>query len=108
MQSFISETLIDILKTTQSFDNVCFVLPSQRAGIFVKQELKNHITAGFLPKIINIEQFVSEVSEVKKVDSIQLLFHLYSIYKTSTKNPETFENFEITKLFIFNYQRNKS
>ncbi len=93
MQSFISETLIEILKTTQSFGNVCFVFPSQRAGVFVKQELKNHISTGFLPEIINIEQFVSEVSEVRKVDAIQLLFHLYTIYKKSTKTPETFDVF---------------
>ncbi|MCH3881189.1 MULTISPECIES: PD-(D/E)XK nuclease family protein [Tenacibaculum] len=93
MQTFISETLLQILKTTQSFDNVCFVLPSQRAGVFVKQELKNHISAGFLPEILNIEQFVSEVSEIKKIDSVQLLFHLYGIYKQEEQEPVTFDVF---------------
>ena len=38
MQSFISETINDILKTTTSFENVVFVLPTQRAKVFVKQE----------------------------------------------------------------------
>ena len=93
MQTFISETLSAILKTTQSFNDVVFVLPSQRAGIFVKQELKSNITKGFLPQILNIEQFVGQVSEIKKTDSIQLLFHLYSIYKEEEKNPETFDVF---------------
>ena len=51
MHSFISETIDTILKTTKSFENVVFVLPSQRAGVFVKQTLKDKIKAGFLPEI---------------------------------------------------------
>ena len=93
MQSFISETLDDILKTTSSFENVVFVLPSQRAGVFVKQSLKDKISTGFLPQILNIEQFVSEISEIKKVDAVQLLFHFYSIYKELEVNPDSFDVF---------------
>ena len=93
MESFISETLNDILKTTKSFENVVFILPSQRAGVFVKQQLKDKISAGFLPKILNIEQFIEEVSEVKKADSIQLLFHFYTIYKEQQPNPDSFDVF---------------
>ena len=62
MQSFISETIETILKTTESFENVVFVLPSQRAGVFVKQTLKDKISAGFLPEIQNIGGFIEEVS----------------------------------------------
>ena len=36
MQSFISETLDSILKTTKSFENAVFILPSQRAKVFLK------------------------------------------------------------------------
>ena len=93
MESFISETLSNILKTTQSFENAVFILPSQRAGVFVKQHLKNKITTGFLPEIINIEQFVEQVSGIKKIDSVQLLFHFYTIYKTEEKNADTFDVF---------------
>lgn len=93
MQSFISETLDDILKTTSSFENVVFVLPSQRAGVFVKQSLKDKISTGFLPQILNIEQFVSEISEIKKTDAVQLLFHFYAIYKELEPNPDSFDVF---------------
>ncbi len=93
MQSFISETLEDILQTTKSFENVVFILPSQRAGVFVKQTLKNKILAGFLPEILNIGDFVEEISEINKVDSVQLLFHFYTIYKEIEKNPDTFDVF---------------
>ena len=93
MQSFISETLDDILKTTKLFDNVVFVLPSQRAKIFVKQEFKNKISVGFLPEMLNIEQFIHQVSGIHKADSIQLLFHFYGIYKGLEKNPDSFDVF---------------
>ncbi|TYP99685.1 PD-(D/E)XK nuclease superfamily protein [Tenacibaculum adriaticum] len=93
MQTFISETVQDILKKTTTFDNVVFVLPSQRAGVFVKQTLKDQISTGFLPEIINIEQFVERVSEIKKVDAVQLLFHFYTIYKSHEVTPDTFDRF---------------
>lgn len=105
MQSFISETLNDILKTTKSFENVVFILPSQRAKVFVKQEFKDKISVGFLPEMLNIEQFIQQISGVHKVDNIQLLFHFYSIYKSIEKKPDSFDVFAswaITVLQDFN------
>ncbi|GFD71659.1 hypothetical protein KUL113_10790 [Tenacibaculum sp. KUL113] len=93
MQSFISETLDTILQNTKSFENVVFILPSQRAGVFVKETFKNKISAGFLPEIINIGDFVEEISEMKKVDSVQLLFHFYTIYKKQEETPDSFDVF---------------
>ena len=79
MKSFISDTLDDILLTTKSFENVIFVLPSQRAKVFVKQTFKDKISVGFLPEMLNIEQFIQQISGVQKADNIQLLFHFYTI-----------------------------
>jgi ATP-dependent helicase/nuclease subunit B len=93
MQSFISETLDSILKTTKSFEDVLFILPSQRAKVFLKQTLKDKISVGFLPETINIEQFVQQVSGIEKADSIQLLFHFYTIYKSQEKDPDSFDTF---------------
>ncbi|WP_408038609.1 PD-(D/E)XK nuclease family protein [Tenacibaculum amylolyticum] len=93
MQTFIQETIQDILKTTQSFENVTFVLPSNRAGVFVKQALKNERVTGFLPEILNIEEFTEKVSGIRKVDSIQLLFYFYKIYKELEQKPDTFDVF---------------
>ena len=93
MQSFISETLDDILKTTKTFENVVFVLPSQRAGVFVKHRLKDKISSGFLPKIINIEQFIEQVSGIKKIDAVQLLFHFYTVYKKQEVEADPFDVF---------------
>ena len=93
MQSFISQTLDHILKTTTSFEDVIFILPSQRAKVFVKQALKDKIEGGFLPEILNIEQFISRVSGLQKADSIQLLFHFYTLYKSLEKAPVSFDIF---------------
>ncbi|CAM1350476.1 PD-(D/E)XK nuclease family protein [Tenacibaculum insulae] len=93
MNSFISETLDDILQTTKSFEDVVFILPSQRAGVFVKQIFKNKILAGFLPEVLNIGDFVEEIAEINKADSVQLLFHFYTIYKQIEEKPDTFDVF---------------
>lgn len=105
MESFITETLDLVLKNTKSFENVIFILPSQRAGVFVKQELKNKISTGFLPRIINIGDFIEEVSGIEKLDSLQLLFHFYGVYKKVVKHPDRFDTFSswaITVLQDFN------
>jgi hypothetical protein len=100
MQSFISETIDDILKTTHSFEDVVFILPSQRAKVFVKQTFKDKISVGFLPETINIEQFIQNISGVQKADNIQLLFHFYTIYKRVEKNPDSFDTFSSWALTV--------
>ncbi len=93
MNSFISETLDDILQTTKSFEDVVFILPSQRAGVFVKQTFKDKILAGFLPQVLTIGDHVEEISGINKADSVQLLFHFYTIYKEIEETPDTFDVF---------------
>jgi hypothetical protein len=100
MQSFISETIDDILKTTNSFEDAVFILPSQRAKVFVKQTIKDKISVGFLPETINIEQFIQNISGVQKADNIQLLFHFYTIYRSVEKNPDSFDTFSSWALTV--------
>ena len=82
MQSFISETLDDILKSQQTFENSVFILPSQRAGVFLKKALQEKIRNGFLPEILSIENFIARVSEIDKIDAVPLLFNFYSYQPT--------------------------
>jgi len=105
MQTFISETLKSILTKQSSFENTVFIVPSQRAGVFIKEECKKVVAVGFLPNILNIEAFIEEITEIKKVDNVQLLFHFYSVYKNIEENSEEFERFfswAITVLQDFN------
>lgn len=93
MQTFISETLDDILKSQATFEDCIFVLPSQRAGLFVKNELKNKLIQGFLPEIFTIENFTESISGMSNGDTIQLLFHFYKVYCEIEENPSEFDVF---------------
>ena len=93
MQTFISETLNDVLKNTSSLENAVIILPSQRAKVFVKQDLKDKISIGFLPEILSIEEFIQQVSEIYQIDNIQLLFEFYAIYKKLEKDQISFDAF---------------
>tara|TARA_B100000787_G_scaffold102280_1_gene75646 strand:- start:18420 stop:21170 length:2751 start_codon:yes stop_codon:yes gene_type:complete len=93
MQTFISETIDNILLKHTSFEDCVFVLPSQRSGVFVKDTFKNKIVAGFLPEILTIESFIEQISEISKADSIELLFHFYTIYCEEEEHPDPFDIF---------------
>ena len=93
MQTFISETLDDILINNASFEDCVFILPSQRAGVFVKDTFKTKIVSGFLPEILTIESFIGQISEISKADAIQLLFHFYAIYCEIEEHPDAFDVF---------------
>lgn len=96
MQSFLSRVVSEVLKNSEGdVRNTTFVLPSQRACIFLKNELILQLTqASFLPKIISIENFVQEIADLSQIDSVQLLFEFYSIYKKQTPVDEI-ESFDV-------------
>ncbi|CAI8330926.1 MAG: Uncharacterised protein [Flavobacterium sp. SCGC AAA160-P02] len=93
MQSFISETIDDILLTHSSLEDCVFVLPSQRSGVYIKDTIKNKIDKGFLPEIVTIEVFIEKISGISKTDTLQLLFHFYTIYCELEELPDSFEVF---------------
>ena len=93
MQTFISETLDDILRSNSSFDNCVFVVPSQRASVFIKNTFKSKIALGFLPEIFTVEKFTENISGIKSGDTIQLLFNFYKIYCDLEENPDSFDIF---------------
>ena len=93
IQTFISETLDDILINNASFEDCVFIFPSQRAGVFAKDTFKNKVVSGFLPEILTIESFIGQISEISKADAIQLLFHFYSIYCEIEEQPDSFDVF---------------
>lgn len=93
MPTFISETLDDIITSQSSFEDCVFILPSQRAGVFVKHELKQKLDKGFLPEIFTIEQFTERIAHISQGDTIQLLFHFYKIYCEVEERPDPFDVF---------------
>lgn len=96
MICFITKVLIDLQKQNVNFSDTTFVLPSRRAGVFLRKELSNIINkTAFSPAIISIESFVEELSQLKSVSNTELLFELYNTYTelTPKEEQEPFESF---------------
>ncbi|MET2986275.1 PD-(D/E)XK nuclease family protein [Aureibaculum conchae] len=96
MQSFLNRVVTDVLSKNSNSTELTFVLPSKRAGIFLKNTLKSKLKkTTILPKIISIEEFIEELSRVNSIDNTNLLFEFYTIYKKVIEKDkaESFENF---------------
>ena len=95
MKTFLSEVVANILEEGFPLSQTICVLPSERAGVFLKDELKKQVTSTtFLPEIVSIENFIETVSELKKIDTVPLLFEFYNVYlETQEGTPESFDSF---------------
>jgi len=82
MTSFITKVVKEILQQHKTSNQLQFVMPSQRACVFLKEELLKSISkATFLPKIVSIEEFIQEIADINLIDNTKLLFEFYSVYK---------------------------
>lgn len=105
MLSFLEETLQDIKKNHPSLDDLVLILPSKRAGGFLKYHLLQTIShTSFAPKIISIEEFIEEISGLKIIHSVELLFKSYDAYKNCEQITlkEDFESFSGWSTSILN------
>jgi uncharacterized protein YerC len=96
MTSFIHDVLINLKKKDVDFSQLTFILPSKRAGIFLKKELSQISSKTlFSPFILSIEDFVEELSQLKQLSNIELLFEFYEVYLKNTINDDidTFDSF---------------
>lgn len=95
MKTFLSEVVEELLIDFESIANTICVLPSERAGVFLKEELKKQVSkTTFLPRIISIEKFIEDISGFQKAESVPLLFEFYKVYLHSEiSNPESFDSF---------------
>ncbi len=94
MQSFLSNVIDDILSKKRSITEYTFILPSKRAGIFLKHEIKKKSKEALIfPKIISIEDFIDELSSIHLLDNTTLLFEFYSVYQNVT-DPKYIDDFD--------------
>lgn len=94
MTSFISQILTHLLVQDKDISKLIFVLPSKRAGAYLRKELGNLVDKPiFSPEVISIEEFSEQVSGLKTIDAVHTLFELYAVYKTLTPK-EQLEDFE--------------
>ncbi|GAA4968596.1 PD-(D/E)XK nuclease family protein [Algibacter aquimarinus] len=96
MTTFIFDVLKDLKSNNVNFSELTFILPSKRAGLFLKRQIPEVIKQTvFSPVIISIEEFVEDLSKLKSVTNKELLFHFYDTYTEQTKkeNRDSFEVF---------------
>ncbi|WP_430467195.1 PD-(D/E)XK nuclease family protein [Winogradskyella ouciana] len=95
MESFIQAVLVNLKSKNLNLEDLHFILPSKRAGTFLKHQLSSVLNQPiFSPHIFSIEEFVEELSGLKSLPNSELLFKLYEAYKSLTNKSET-ESFEL-------------
>lgn len=95
MQTFLEETLSTIRKEHKDLSSLILILPSKRAGGFLKNYLRETASkTNFAPKIISIEEFIEELSNLKIIDTTELLFKSYEVYLNTNVIQEK-EDFEV-------------
>ncbi|RMA66086.1 PD-(D/E)XK nuclease family protein [Ulvibacter antarcticus] len=108
MLTFLQETLLAIKKDHKDLSTITFILPSKRAGGFLKNLLRTTATETyFAPKIISIEEFIEELSGLEIIDSTELLFKSYQAYLHTDaiqekEDFETYASWATTLLADFN------
>ncbi|MBL85524.1 MAG: hypothetical protein CMO82_02575 [Winogradskyella sp.] len=95
MSTFIQSVLKHLKDKGNNLEDLYFILPSKRAGVFLKHHLstliKNPI---FAPHILSIEEFVEEISGLKTLSNTDTLFQLYNAYIEVTPK-ESREPFDV-------------
>ncbi|MBT8275503.1 MAG: PD-(D/E)XK nuclease family protein [Bacteroidia bacterium] len=100
MQTFLEETIDDLLQKHNDVSQLTIILPSKRAGGFFKNYLRKQIRkTSFQPKIISIEEFVEIISDLTIIDNTQLLLKSYLVYRNTDAIPEK-EEFETYSSWI--------
>lgn len=96
MKSFLSHVVSYILENNANISHLTLVVPSKRAGVFLKHELSQQIQkTSFAPDILSIEELVEQISGYTAVTNTELLFEFYTVYKelTPKEAQEPFDSF---------------
>lgn len=85
MASFIEDVIAELRNKDLNISELIFVLPSKRAGVFLKNMIsQNATTSFFAPQIVSIEEFVESLSDLNYATNTELLFEFYKVYIQNT------------------------
>lgn len=94
MTSFIQDVIVDLQKREFNISQLTFILPSKRAGTFLKHILSQQISETmFAPEIIAIEEFVESICDINYCTNTEALFEFYQVYYNITPK-EQIESFD--------------
>ena len=86
MHTFLEEIVKQISSEQVSLENTVFVLPSKRAGTFLRKSIAKITTKTiFSPDIYSIEEFVESISGLSYASNTEQLFQLYYSYLEQNK-----------------------
>ena len=81
MTSFLENVIADLQNKRLDVSKLTFILPSKRAGVFLKELLSNRIKRTiFSPEILSIETFIETLSDITYCQNTDLLFEFYGVY----------------------------
>ncbi len=94
-QSFIDQVLSEVWDGEQNLENTIFVLPSRRAGTYLRNSISRKARGNiFAPRIYSIEQFIEQMSGLSYATLPEQLFSLYKAHlKISKADKESFYEF---------------
>lgn len=96
MSGFIYDVIDNLKKRSVHLSSVTFILPSKRAGLFLRETvIQLSSETIFAPEILSIEEFVQQISGLEYVSNSELLFEFYKSYLTNTPKDqiEPFDQF---------------
>lgn len=95
MKPFLAEVAEHIYNNySQELGNCCLVFPNRRAAVFFTKHLGNLVDKPiWLPRMVNINEFIIELSGLQVADNLLLNFELYKIYNRHSKSKESFDVF---------------
>ncbi|MEL6812292.1 MAG: PD-(D/E)XK nuclease family protein [Bacteroidota bacterium] len=96
MLAFLEETILSLQEKYDDLSECVLILPSKRAGGFLKNYLLKHASkTTFAPKIISIEEFIEELSGLRITQPDELLIKSYEAYLLThpIREKESFEEF---------------
>lgn len=91
---FLHQVAKRVLELQTQYPSLRVVLPNNRAGLFLKQEISTFIHQPiFLPTVQTIEDLFFEISDLQKVEQTEQLFRLYESHKVISKEAYSFDRF---------------
>lgn len=92
MKGFLEEVLDQILAENKTLSNHVFILPSKRAGTFLRNSIaQKAFKTEFAPEILSTETFIEQISGLSYASNLEQLFELYNTYLNS--KPKEIESF---------------
>ena len=93
--SFLQSVLDKTYQSKENLSSVCFILPSQRAGIEIKKLIAERETKSVrLPITTTLNSWKEEISKIYPAEKSELYLYLYRAYSKSLgKKASSFEKF---------------